>query len=138
MDEAGGWGLLRFDPAAGTIDPAPNAKLFVLAQYSRHLRPGLTVLGTGDVDTVAAYDAVRRVLVLVTAVFKAPRGVTYDLGAFAAAVGPVTRWATSPAAGASDRYTRYDDAAVDQETGTLAFDFPADTIMTFEIENVDL
>jgi len=53
LDEAGGWGALRFDASAKAI-LAVNTKHFVLAQLSRHLRPGMIALGTQNSTIPAA------------------------------------------------------------------------------------
>ena len=51
LDESDGWGLLPMDPADATVGKA-NRKHFLLAQYSRHLRPGMLLLRTDNHDTV--------------------------------------------------------------------------------------
>eukprot|EP00929_Paragymnodinium_shiwhaense_P091354 TRINITY_DN5133_c0_g1_i1.p1 TRINITY_DN5133_c0_g1~~TRINITY_DN5133_c0_g1_i1.p1 ORF type:complete len:496 (-),score=86.67 TRINITY_DN5133_c0_g1_i1:55-1473(-) len=66
LDNAAGWGLMEFeehgiDYKVGKV----NMKFFVLAHFSRHIREGMTIL-TSSPHTVAAYDAARRRLVLVT------------------------------------------------------------------------
>ena len=33
-----------------------NTKFYVMAHYSRHIRPGMKIINGGDGNTVAAYD----------------------------------------------------------------------------------
>ena len=33
-----------------------NTKFYVMAHYSRHVRPGMKIINGGDGNTVAAYD----------------------------------------------------------------------------------
>jgi hypothetical protein len=60
----GGWGLLPANMRNRTIGKA-NPKYFVLAHYSRHIRPGMTILVTGENEMVAAYEPKARKLVIV-------------------------------------------------------------------------
>ena len=75
------WGLLDADENAGTIG-AVRTKFFVLAQYSRHIRPGMRIIRSADANTVAAYDQTARKLVLVTTNYSSAQRVSYDLSAF--------------------------------------------------------
>jgi hypothetical protein len=142
-----------------------NDKWFVLAHYSRHVRPGMVLLGTSDLDTVAAYDVNRRTLVLVVTNYGVARFKTFDLSRLATAEGPVTRWVTQasffptadphspftrapqpPAAAAAAAEAAADaccyvkrsgDVAVGRDS-TLALWFGTNTTATVEVENVDL
>jgi galactan endo-1,6-beta-galactosidase len=53
--DGGGWGLLDSDVPSARIKRS-NAKYFVMAQYSRHIRPGMEILTTGQSNVVAAWD----------------------------------------------------------------------------------
>ena len=33
-----------------------NTKFYVMAHYSRHIRPGMDIIDGGEANTVAAYD----------------------------------------------------------------------------------
>jgi len=136
------WGLLDADNGARTIGGV-NRKYYVLAHYTRHVRPGLTILATDGANSVAAYDAAARRLVLVAVNYAASaRWVTHDLSRFRSAAGPVTRWATDTASAAADdgadRYTKYSGDVSIAAGGLLAVLFGPATVMTLEIENVDL
>lgn len=129
----GGWGLLGGDLVKKTIATA-NPKYFVLAQYTRHLRPGMTILESGAQNTVAAYDPTTHRLVLVAFNDGPAREATYDLSRFASARDPITRWLTEPLAA-----TRYaPQPSLSLAGKTLKAVLPADSIQTFEIEGVSL
>ena len=67
MDSAGGWGFLK-NPLDFSTDTAYqiNKKYWVMAQYSRFIRPGFRFIAASDADSVAAYNAKRKRLVIVT------------------------------------------------------------------------
>lgn len=135
--DGGGWGLIQADNASATTG-AVNTKFYVLAQFSRHIRPGMRIIGSGDGNTVAAYDASARKLVLVTANHGTAQYITYDLSRFGTVTGSggnglVDRWATQTS-GSGDRYTHHADTYL---SGKRFWSwFPADTVQTFEIDGV--
>ncbi|PNP46181.1 hypothetical protein TGAMA5MH_02216 [Trichoderma gamsii] len=59
-----GWGLIGGDNDQLTLSGA-STKYFVLAQFTRHIRPGMQILTTLDGNTAAAYDASSQKLVIV-------------------------------------------------------------------------
>lgn len=127
------WGLIHSTVANGTIG-APNRKYYVLAQYTRHIRPGMVILESETYNTVSAYDPVARKLVLVTYNDGAAQIITCDLGNFYQANGPVRRWMTTIGAGAN--YLPLAQTAMNNKR----FQFPAaaNSIQTVEIQNVEL
>lgn len=131
--DSGGWGLIQSNPGDNWIGGA-NPKYFVLAQYTRHLRPGMTMIDSGDGNTVAAYNPTERKLVLVTANYGTPQWVTYSLTNFASVAGPIRSWVTATATGPVYQYSP--DLSVQQKTFKAWF--PSNTIQTFEIQNLDL
>lgn len=133
--DGGGWGLLQGDRNSGVLGPV-NTKYYVMAQYTRHIRPGATVLDSGDGNTFAAYDAAARRLVLVTINYGTPQTIAYDLSRFRTVGGDggvVRRWATQIKG--TERYGEHADTRLNGKTFSAAF--PANTIQTFEIDNVD-
>ena len=127
------WGLLDADPARGTYG-GPATKYFVLAQFSRHIRPGMVLLDSGDANTVAAYDAARARLVLVTTTYKRAQNVTYSLALFGrvGAGAHVTGWRT-----ATDGSARYAPlAAPDVANASFTARLGADEVTTFEVTEV--
>lgn len=130
--DGGGWGLIDADLKSRHIGSA-NPKYFVIAQYSRHIRPGMMLIGSGDDRTVAAYDAATHKLVLVTVSRAAPQRFRYDLSRFQTVAGPITRWATNTGP-TGENYAVHHDLHLNGRT--FSADFAANTVQTFEIENV--
>lgn len=128
----GGWGLLDADLMKGVIGAA-NPKLYVVAQYSRHIRPGMTILANDDLNTVVAYDAAGAKLVIVSFNSEStPRTIAYDLGRFTGRGGRVSRWLTEPLGGA-----RYAPLAPETLLGQRpSWEVPAKSIVTIEIEDL--
>ncbi len=130
--DSGGWGLIQSNPGDNWIGPA-NPKYYVLAHYTRHIRPGMTIIDSGEDNTVAAYDLARRKLVLVTANYGTAQWITYSLSNFPYAAGPVMRWTTSTGAGG-----KYQFSPMPLLNRTFKSWFETNTLQTFEIQNVDL
>ncbi|MEU8349313.1 glycoside hydrolase [Streptomyces sp. NPDC048845] len=136
MDPSPGWALIAYDPdtlQAGAV----QTKYYVLAQFTRHIRPGMHILGTNAGDSIAAYAPEARRLVIVAVNAGDAQTLTFDLSRFGRADGGegglVTRWSTHTSGG-GDLYTRRADL---QLTGTsVAVPFAAGQIQTLEIENV--
>ena len=125
------WGLIDASFSAGTIG-AVEPKYYVMAQYSRHIRQGMTLIESGDTNSLAAYDPVAQKLVIVTVNRGAAQTITYNLANFATVGGPVTTWTTTPANG-----THYVQSTGPSLTGgTFSAQFAANSVETFEIQNV--
>lgn len=131
--DSGGWGLIQSNPGDNWIG-APNAKYYVLAQFSRHIRQGMTIIGSGDANTVAAYDPSGHKLTLVTLNGSTAQWINYDLSRFSSVSGPITRWDTQT--GGGDMHTQHNDTNL---SGTRFWSwFSANTVQTFEVDNVSL
>lgn len=137
--DGGGWGLIQADENAvgGPTVGSVNTKYYVLAQFTRHIRPGMLIIDGGNANTVAAYDQFNRRLVLVTTSTMA-QTITYDLGRFGSVGGGpgglVRRWVTQT--GGGDAYSPHTDTYLSGRTFSCAVD--ANSVQTFEIENVSL
>jgi galactan endo-1,6-beta-galactosidase len=132
MDPNPNWALIHYD--ANTLQAgAVQTKLFVLAQFTRHIRPGMRIIGTGSDTAVAAYDPAARRLALVAVNPGAAQTITFDLSRFGA-VPTVsgTRWSTVPAGG--DRYTQRVDVRPDGKLVRVAF--PAGSVQTVQLDGV--
>ena len=124
--DGGGWGLLvnpLNDPThtAYTV----NEKFYVFAQYTKFVRPGDTLIGVSDPQTLAADNAkTRRLTLVVTNNTDAPTTITYDLSRFCRLppVAQVVR--TSP----TEHLAALPYAAV--TNGKLAADLPARSVTT--------
>jgi galactan endo-1,6-beta-galactosidase len=129
-----GWGLVKTDVPGKKFQDI-NPKYYVLAQYTRHIRPGMTLIETGDTETVAAYDKIAHKLVLVL-IATQPGQKTIDLSKFAPTagptIGPITRWLTEPKK--ATRHEKRQDVTIQQNQ--LVVDLPADSVQTLEVEHV--
>lgn len=131
--DSGGWGLVQSNPGDNWIGP-PNPRYYVLAQFSRHIRPGTTMLDSGDPNTVAAYDSKAHKLVLVTLNEANAQWINYDLSRFRSVAGPVAQWATNT--GGGDMYARKTNPVL--AGASLNIWFPANTVQTLEVSGVYL
>ena len=130
----GGWGLIQADPSTLWIGPI-NSKYQVFAHYTRHIRPGQSLLETSDASVVAAYDEAARRLVLVTVNPRAAQTISYDFSGWFSIGGPARSWTT--VTGEAIRY-RFDGSEVlPSGTKSLTRLFPAGSIKTIEIDQVD-
>jgi galactan endo-1,6-beta-galactosidase len=131
--DGGGWGLIQSDVGNYNIT-TPNPKYYVLAQYTRHIRAGMTILNSLIPNTIAAYSASNRTLVLVTFNSGAAQTMSFCLTNVPYAAGPVTRWITVP--GTTTNYVQYNDVSI--ASNFFQVSFPANSIQTFQIANVDM
>lgn len=87
VEPSSAWGLVNGDYAeiSTLSDPARGTpkwvyyKYYVMAQFTRFLRPGYRILGSSDHNTIAAYDAAAHKLVLITLNYSTSQSITYDL-----------------------------------------------------------
>jgi O-glycosyl hydrolase len=95
--DGGGWGLLKNAlPDGSHTDYTLNKKYFVMANYSRFIRPGYRFIAVTDANSLAAYDPTSRTLILVTTNSgSSDLGVTYDLSTFDTVDHLVTIYRTS-------------------------------------------
>ncbi|KAK4464348.1 glycoside hydrolase family 30 protein [Cladorrhinum samala] len=132
--DGGGWGVIDADNDKKTLGAA-NQKYFVLAQFSRHIRPGMRILESGSDYTVAAYDAAARKLVLVAVNWGDAQYINFDLSKFGTpgvngAV--VKRWATQ--IGSGSRYVEQSDTKL---SGNKFWSwFEKNMVQTFEVTGV--
>ncbi|KAG6239264.1 Endo-beta-1 6-galactanase [Claviceps purpurea] len=139
--DGGGWGLIGGDNDGKTLASA-NTKYFVLAQFARHIRPGMTILRgsktDASADTVAAYDAARKVLIIVAANWGKAQYRTFDLSAFASAGKQgdlVRRWRT--VLDGSKLYEERADSFLQAGSRFWSW-FEEDSVQTFEVRGVSL
>jgi len=127
------WGLFDSDLPKGIIGKV-NPKYYVLAQYSRHIRPEMTILESSDANNVVAYSAKQKKLVIVTLNQGAARRWKYDLSRFNIGKRKVVSRITEPKATA--RYQLREGLRVEKHQ--FEVDFPADSIQTFEFSEVTI
>ncbi|TDH71529.1 hypothetical protein CCR75_002178 [Bremia lactucae] len=129
--DSGGWGLIQSNPGDNWIGEA-NPKYYVMAQYSRHIRPGMKILVSDDPKTVIGYDSDKEVLVIVTVNMEAAQTITFDLASFAAVGGPIKAWTTET----SGKGALYEESTLSLTDKSIAVNFPAASVMTLQVEKV--
>lgn len=131
-----GWGLIVGDNDQLTLSSA-STKYFVLAHFTRHIRPGMQIMSTPDDNTVAAYDPSLQKIVIVAANWGSAQTITFDL-THAKSAGSngaiVPRWSTQT--GGGDQYQSYTDTKINN--GQFSARFSVGQVQTFEISGVVL
>lgn len=85
LEPASAWGLINGNFAPSADDPNTGEPKWVyytyyaMAQFTRFLRPGLHIIGSSDDNSVVAYDAAKRQLVLITINYGNAQPIDYDL-----------------------------------------------------------
>ncbi|KAJ5459938.1 uncharacterized protein N7458_001490 [Penicillium daleae] len=134
--DGGGWGLIDGDNDNLSLG-AVSQKYFALAQFARHIRPGMRILDGGSNYTVAAYDSSAQKLVVVAANWGAAQYLNFDLSSFSkpgVSGALVPRWITQ--VGSGSQYASYSDTYMN---GTKFWSyFPTGAVQTFEVSNVTL
>ncbi|MFF8903449.1 glycoside hydrolase [Streptomyces olivaceoviridis] len=136
MDPSPGWATIAYDP--GTLQPgAVQTKYYVLAQFTRHIRPGMTILDTGVSHAAAALDRPAKRLVIVAAnTSSSARTLTFDLSRFTTVTGGpgglVPRWNTVTTGG--DRYTARSDTRLNGTS--VSVPFAGKSVQTLQIDGV--
>ncbi|WP_261718499.1 glycoside hydrolase [Streptomyces sp. FZ201] len=138
MDPSTGWAMIAYD--ANTLQPTTvQPKYYVMAQFSRHIRPGMTILDTGVSYAAAAYDAGARRLVLVAVnTSSSPQTLTFDLSRFTTVTGGsggvVPRWNT--VTGGGDMYRACTDTRLSGKT--VSVPFAAGAVQTLHVDGVTI
>ncbi|MGV9942024.1 glycoside hydrolase [Streptomyces sp. NPDC003401] len=137
MDPSPNWAMIAYD--AATLQPgAVTTKYYVMAQFSRHIRPGMTILDTGVSHAAAALDRAARRLVIVAANTSASaQTLTFDLSRFTTVTGGsgglVPRWNTVTSGG-GDLYTPRSDTRLSGKT--VSVPFAAGAVQTLQVDGV--
>jgi len=131
-----GWGLIAGDNDARTL-ASVSQKYFVLAQFTRHIRPGMRILDGGADNVVAAYDPNAKKLVIVAVNWGSAQYLNFELGSFSTPGingSLVPRWSTM--IGSGDQYVAKQDTYM---SGTKFWSyFNTNQVQTFEVSNVSL
>jgi galactan endo-1,6-beta-galactosidase len=134
--DGGGWGLIDGDNDNLSVGQAAQ-KYFILAQFTRHIRPGMTILDAGSDYTTAAYDPSRQVLVIVAVNWGDAGYLNFDLSSLSQPSSNgtlVPRWNSQ--IGSGEQYGYHEDTYM---SGTQFWSyFPNNAVQTFEIPNVKL
>jgi O-glycosyl hydrolase len=98
VDNFGGWGML-LNPldGSGNSSYTVNRKFYVMGQFSQFIRPGCQLVSVGDTNSLAAYTASNRTLVIVALNDTTNSySVNYDLSSFVSLPSQAARHRTSP------------------------------------------
>ncbi|MEU9466451.1 glycoside hydrolase [Streptomyces avermitilis] len=137
MDPSSGWAMIAYD--ASTLQPgAVQTKYYVMAQFSRHIRAGMTIVDTGVGYAAAAYDATAKRLVIVAVnTSTSAQTLTFDLSRFSTVTGGtgglVRRWNTVTGGG-GDLYATHTDTYLSGKS--LSVPFAAGAVQTLEVDGV--
>lgn len=129
VDSAGGWGFLK-NPLQDETTTAYtfNKKYYVMANYSKFIRPGYRFIAINDPHSLAAYDAPSRTLVIVTVNNSdVNTTATYDLSQFTGLGPSATAYRTS----ATADLTKLPSVPITARSFLLAA--PAKSVTTFVI-----
>ena len=134
MDPTPAWALIAYDPDTLRAGAVQN-KHYVLAQFTRHIRPGMRIIAASAGNAAVAHDPDNRRLVLVAVnTATSAQTITFDLTRFGTLpTGPITRWSTSTTSG-SDRYVQRTDVQLDGKL--LRAPFAAGQVQTFQLDGV--
>ncbi|KAH8164803.1 hypothetical protein CIB48_g3458 [Xylaria polymorpha] len=132
--DGGGWGLITGDNTALSLS-GPTQKYFVLAQLTRHIRPGMRILDSGCDYAVAAYDTNAKKLVIVAVNWNGAQYLNFDLSQFSTpgqSGTTIQRWSTQ--IGSGEQYATYKDTVL---SGSKFWSyFATNQVQTFEIPGV--
>lgn len=132
--DGGGWGLIEGDNDELSTGAA-SQKYFVLAQFTRHVREGMTILDAGCDYAVAAYDSSSEKLIIVAVNWGNAQYLDFQLSEFSQGGvngALVRRWSTQ--IGSGDQYVSHNDTYMNGTTFGSYFD--NEEVMTFEVDNV--
>jgi O-glycosyl hydrolase len=127
----GSWGMIVNDHVHE--DWTKGKKYFVMAQFSRFIRPGFTIIGVDDSGTVAAYSADAGKLVLVYPNFSSkPSQISFDLSRFAN-LGDSAKWYQTELL-QTDGDALAEKPSIKLDSGTLTADVSAGSLSTFVVD----
>ncbi|MEU9919017.1 glycoside hydrolase [Streptomyces sp. NPDC051001] len=137
LDTNPSWAMIQYTPPSGTTAATVGAvqtKYYLMAHFSRHIRPGMKIIHTGDSNAAAAFDEAANKLVIVAANPSTTTltNLTFDLSGFSTVTGrsgAVSRWNT----GAGDNYTAR-SATLNGKSLTIPVN--ARCVQTVEVEGV--
>ncbi|MEO3750106.1 glycoside hydrolase [Streptomyces sp. B6B3] len=136
LDESPNWATISFDPAAGRL-LAVQQKYWFLAQFTRHIRPGMRMIDAGVDNVVAALDENADRLVVVAAnLGSGAQDLTLDLSAFGTlpADGTEVGLRVTDSASGGARYAAR--AGTRLSGGRLTVSLPASSVYTFDVNGV--
>ena len=134
--DSSSWGLINADITTGSLSSATH-KYYELAQFTRHIRPGMQLLNTSSSNVISAIDQSSDTLVIVAANWDGQQTLSFDLSAFAKIPvdGTAVRtWVTDRAG--DNLYASYDNVTIENQS--ISVSFVNGTVQTFEVDGVSL
>lgn len=135
--DVSGWGCIDTDLTNYHFIKT-NPKWYVLAQFTRHIRPGMQMIDIGDSHSVAALDVGAHRLVIVSAYTRGEE-VKYDLGVFRRVGRVAKQWTTGAwirEASHSPRHQSRPDIVIRGKSFSATISDRE--VHTFEVEDVSL
>ncbi len=97
VDGGGGWGFMSNVEDGRDTHYIVNKKYYVMANFSRFIRPGFRFIDIGDAQSIAGYDPAHHRLVVVSVnAHKSGREIIFNLNGFDYIGGRVQAYLTSP------------------------------------------
>ncbi len=130
LDSVGGWGFIRNDMRNYT-DTAytVNNKYYVMGQYTRCIRPGFVFVDINSPNSIAAYSAKQKRLVIVTLNSKKKENtITYDLSKLRKASRKITAIRTT----ATEHWSPV--RGITLKDGKFTVTEPAESVTTYIIQ----
>jgi O-glycosyl hydrolase len=128
----GDWGMIVNDHVRE--DYQRGTKFYVMAQFSRFLRPGFTIIGADDAGTLAAFDPVAGKVALVYSNFSTdPARITFNLSKFSG-LGGTARWFQTEALKANGDQLAEKPAISIDDSGRFSAEVGAGSISTFLVD----
>jgi O-glycosyl hydrolase len=125
------WNVIAFDPKGGP--PHPKKQFYILAQYTRFIRPGFQIISAGGAyDTLAAYSLASNRLVLVSTNWDSPTSNDLDLNAFAEIPSSVAVYRTT----ADEAVNLQEGKITLSSKGHLIDQLPVRSVTTYVIDGV--
>ncbi|MGW2566942.1 beta-1,6-galactanase [Streptomyces sp. NPDC001537] len=138
MDPSTNWAMIAYDAStlqAGVV----QTKYYTMAQFSRHIRPGMKILDTGVSNAVAAYDSsAKRLVIVALNTSTSAQTFTFNLSNFTTVTGGsgglVPRWNTVTTGG--DLYRSYSDTFLSGKSVSVSLAGKA--VQTLQIDGVTI
>jgi len=130
LDSVGGWGFIWNDMRNYTdTEFTINNKYYVMGQYTRYIRPGFVFVDINSPDSIAAYSAKQKRLVIVTLNSKNTENtITYDLSKLNKASKKITAIRTT----ATEHWSPV--SGITLKDGKFTVTEPAESVTTYIIQ----
>ena len=132
--DSSNWGLIDGDITSNSLSGATN-RYYMVAQFTRHIRSGMTILNSTSSNVIPAIDQSNDTLVIVAANWDGDQTFTFDLSDFSQVPADGTKvssWLTDAAG--DKQYAS--GGSVTVENSAISVEIANATVQTFEIYGV--